>query len=132
MLLHTITELYGGNLCLYYISPLPSYSLLFLPAPSVVSPSMLQCLFCHPYTHKVTHTHTLLSSSSQFLIFAVEERENGFRRSVVSLHGCTYQYLHIDLASPLLLHSSRYRLVFSAGICASNLTDGQSVRGRVY
>lgn len=60
------------------------------------------------------------------------ERENEFRRSIVSLHGCVYQYLFIDLALPLVLHSSRYRLVFPAGIWAYNLTDGRSAWGRVY
>lgn len=58
---HTITERCGGNLCLYLRSLL-----------SLLSASELQCLFCRPHTHNVTHTHTLLSSSSQFLIF---ERE---------------------------------------------------------
>lgn len=72
---HTITELCGGNLCLYYVSPLPPYSLLFLPSLSVVSASVLQGLFCHPHTHKDTRTHALLSSSSRFLIFAARERE---------------------------------------------------------
>lgn len=112
---HTITELCGGNLCLHYVSPLPPYSLLFLPALSVVSASVLQCLFCHPHTHKDTHTRL----TQQFISIPnlCSERENEFRRSVVSLHGCVYQYLYIDLALPLLLHSSRYRLVFSAGIC---------------
>lgn len=63
---HTITELCGCNLCLFYVSPLHS-SLLSLLALSVVSASMLQCLFCHLHTQ--IHSHTLLSSSSRFLIF---------------------------------------------------------------
>lgn len=118
--LHTITELCGGNLCLHCASLLP-LSLLPCAICHTVTVALLSC------THTHTHTHTLLSSSSGFQIFSV--RENEFRRSVVSLHGCVYQYLYIDLASPLLLHSSRYRLVFPAGICAQNLTDGRSARG---
>lgn len=65
-----------------------------------------------------THTHTHLTQQFISVPNLCSERENEFRRSVVSLHGCAYRYLYIDLASPLLLHSSRYRLVFSAGICA--------------
>lgn len=106
---HTITELCGGNLCLYYASPLPPSSLLFLPA---LSASVLQCLFCH------LHTHTHLTQQFISIPNLFSERENEFRRSVVSSHGCVYQYLYIDLASPLLLYSFRYRLFFPAGICA--------------
>lgn len=117
---HTITELCGGNLCLYYLSPLPPSSLLFLPALSVVSASVTVSLLSS------THTHTRTPYSAVHLDSKSLQRENEFRRSVFSLHGCVYQYLYIDLASPLLLHSYRYRLVFPAGICASNLTDGRS------
>ncbi|MED6249099.1 hypothetical protein ATANTOWER_009273 [Ataeniobius toweri] len=89
---------------------------------STVSGSMLQCLFCH------RHTHTLTCLTQQLILILnlLREKENEFRRRRVSLHGCLYQYLYIDLALPLLLHSSRYRLVFPAGICAYNLTDGWS------
>lgn len=98
---NTISALAGGNPCLCHV-------------PCICS--ICQCVSVSPLSSAHTHTHTLLSSSSRFLIFS-GERENEFR-SVVCSHGCSYQYLHIDLASPLLLHSSRYRLVFPAGICA--------------
>lgn len=108
---HTITELCGGNLCLYYVSPLP---------PSPLSPcsirSICQCVTVSLLSSTQTHTHLTQQFISIPNLFS--ERENEFRRSVVSSHGCVYQYLYIDLASPLLLHSSRYRLVFPAGICA--------------
>lgn len=109
---HTITELCGGNLCLFYASPLlsPLSRLYLWYLPAGYSVSFVIC------THTNALTHALLSSSSRFLIFPA--RENEFRGSVVSSHGCSYQYLYIDLALPLLLHSSRYRLVFPAGICA--------------
>lgn len=96
-----------------------------LPSLSVVSASVLQCLF-------VIYTHTRLTQQFISIPNLFSERENEFRWSVVSLHGCAYQYLYIDLAWPLLRPSSRYRLVFPAGICASNLTDGPSAWGRVY
>lgn len=47
---HTITERCGGNLCLYLHS-----------LPSLLSASELQCLFCRPHTHIVTHTGTRLT-----------------------------------------------------------------------
>lgn len=111
-----------------YLRSLPS-SVLSL---STVSASMLPCLFCHQRTH--THTHTLTRLTQQLILILnlFREKENEFRRRGVSLHGCLYQYLYIDLALPLLLHSSRYRLVFPAGISAYNLTDGWSAWGRVY
>lgn len=112
---HTITVLCGGNLCLHYASPLPPSSplyLLYLPVCYSVS-------FVIPKRTRLTQQFISIPN-------LCSEGENEFIRSVVSLHGCVYQYLYIDLASPLLLHSSRYRLVFPAGICAYNLTDGRS------
>lgn len=117
------------------LTPLPSSAvvicvssmyLLFLLYLSTVSASVLHCLLCH------LHTRAHLTQQLISIPNLLGERENEFRGSIVSLHGCVYQYLYIDLALPLLLHSSRYRLVFPAGIWAYNLTDGRSAWGRVY
>lgn len=50
---HTITGLCGGNLCLRHVSPLPPYSLLLLPALSVVS----VCYSVSIVSQRHTHTH---------------------------------------------------------------------------
>lgn len=119
---HAITELCGGNPCLLYVSPLPpvlrSLSIYSICQRATVS------LLSSAHTH--THTLTRLTQQLILILNLFREKENEFRRRGVSLHGCLYQYLYIDLALPLLLHSSRYRLVFPAGISAYNLTDGWS------
>lgn len=115
---HTITELCGGNPCLLYVSPLPPV-LRFLSIYSICQHAAVSLL-------SSAHAHTHLTQQLILILNLYKEKENEFRRRRVSLHGCLYQYLYIDLALPLPFYSSRYRLVFPAGISAYNLTDGWS------